>query len=62
MQAFIPLQDNRLKSEGAHMYNDYLACEVCGAELTQASQRQKLDSAGYTRSYCAKCYSEKFRK
>ena len=42
------------------MYNNYLSCEVCGAELTRASQKQKLDGAGYTHNYCQKCYSEKY--
>ena len=42
------------------MYNNYLSCEVCGAELTRTTQKQKLDGAGYTHNYCAKCYSEKY--
>ncbi|MFA6214453.1 MAG: hypothetical protein WC717_04215 [Candidatus Micrarchaeia archaeon] len=44
------------------MYNNYLSCEVCGAELTRANQKQKLDGAGYTHNYCQKCYSEKYPK
>jgi len=44
------------------MYNNYLACEICGSELTQANQKQNIDSAGYTHSYCTKCYSEKYKK
>ena len=44
------------------MYNNYLSCEVCGAELTRANQTQHLDPAGYTHNYCAKCHSEKYPK
>jgi len=57
------LPDNTQKTaeaEGVKMYNNYLSCEVCGAELTRATQKQKLDGAGYTHNYCAKCYSEKY--
>ena len=44
------------------MYNNYLSCEVCNAELTRANQKQKLDSEGYTHNYCQKCYDEKYPK
>jgi ribosome-binding protein aMBF1 (putative translation factor) len=50
------------QAEGVNMYNNYLSCEVCGAELDKANQKQKLDGAGYTHSYCQKCYSEKYPK
>jgi len=44
------------------MYNNYLSCEVCGAELTRTSQKQHIDKAGFIHSFCQKCYSEKFQK
>lgn len=44
------------------MYNNYLSCEECGAELSRANQKQKLDSEGYMHSYCQKCYEEKHGK
>ena len=44
------------------MYNNYLSCEVCGSELTRASQKQQIDKAGFMHSFCAKCYAEKFPK
>ncbi|MFA6327927.1 MAG: hypothetical protein WCY41_00610 [Candidatus Micrarchaeia archaeon] len=44
------------------MYNNYLSCEVCKAELTRENQKQKLDGEGYTHNYCAKCYAEKYPK
>ena len=44
------------------MYNNYLSCEVCKVELTRQDQKQKIDSAGYMHSYCAKCCSEKYSK
>ena len=45
------------------MYNNYLACEVCGIELTRQSQKQKLDNTtGLTHSFCGNCYAEKFPK
>lgn len=49
-------------SDGADMYNNYLSCEKCGAELTRESQKQHLDAAGFMHSYCEKCYKEKFLK
>ena len=51
-------QKNYLK--GVKMYNNYLACEKCGAELTRENQKQQLDSEGFMHSYCASCYKEKF--
>jgi hypothetical protein len=60
-QAFIPLLRNG-SSKGCGMYNNYLSCEVCGAELTRASQKQKLDGNGYMHSFCQKCHSEKYPK
>ena len=50
------------EAKGVKMYNNYLSCEVCGAELTRTTQKQKLDGAGYTHNYCEKCYSEKYPK
>ncbi|VVC01385.1 Uncharacterised protein [uncultured archaeon] len=44
------------------MYNNYLACEKCGVELTRENQKQQLDSEGFMHSYCAACYKEKFPK
>ncbi|MCX8197617.1 MAG: hypothetical protein N3F07_00250 [Candidatus Micrarchaeota archaeon] len=40
------------------MYNDYLLCEICRAELTRFSQRQSIDSSGFVHSYCGKCYAK----
>ena len=48
------------RETGVKMYNNYLSCEVCGAELTRVTQKQKLDGAGYTHNYCQKCYSENY--
>ena len=44
------------------MYNDYLACEECGAELSRGNQKQKIDSSGFMHSYCGKCFAKKFGK
>jgi len=68
-QAFIPFLEKENKrpgtakaKRGAGMYNNYLSCEVCGAELTRANQKQQIDKAGFMHSFCQKCYSEKFPK
>lgn len=44
------------------MYNNYLSCEVCKAELTRANQKQQIDKIGFMHSFCEKCYNEKFGK
>lgn len=44
------------------MYNNYLSCELCGAELTRANQKQQIDKAGFMHSFCGKCYDEKVKK
>jgi hypothetical protein len=49
------------RRQGDSMYNNYLSCEVCGAELTRANQKQYIEmQTGFMHSYCQKCYSEKF--
>lgn len=43
--------------EGVKMYNNFLQCEKCSAELNRQNQKQMVDRQGFTHSYCAECFA-----
>lgn len=40
------------------MYNNFLQCEKCNADLERQTQKQMVDKQGFTHSYCAECFAQ----